>query len=152
MFKPEPGLLLEQKADAQTVKVEGICMMFIVNNLLNIFLQNKELMHKLRSMTETIKMLSKENESLRGENSDLLRATTRDDNQPGNNGGKTKQDMRVHGRGGGSTGVLAFPRLPKSMLSGVFVYLSSNMYVQIFNKMCAEITSYNKCNSNLCYS
>jgi hypothetical protein len=43
-------------------------------------------------MTETIKMLSKENESLRGENEDLIRhtkAVTRDDNQPGNHGGKS---------------------------------------------------------------
>ena len=55
------------------------------------FQQNKELMHKLRSMTETIKMLSKENESLRGQNEDLFRhakaATNGDDNHTGKHGG-----------------------------------------------------------------
>ena len=48
-------------------------------------------MHKLRSMTETIKMLSKENESLRGENDDLLRHAKNssiEDNQGGKQGGK----------------------------------------------------------------
>ena len=78
-------------------------------------------MHKLRSMTETIKMLSKENESLRGENSDLLRATTRDDNQPGNNGGKTKQDMGVQGE------CLPFPGFQKVCF---LVFLSTFMFCE----------------------
>lgn len=41
-------------------------------------------MHKLRSMTETIKMLSKENEILRGENNDLARLSKSDTNGDSN--------------------------------------------------------------------
>jgi hypothetical protein len=56
-------------------------------------------MHKLRSMTETIKMLSKENESLRGENDDLLRQAKNssiDDNHGGKHGGKTHKTNTVN--------------------------------------------------------
>lgn len=54
-------------------------------------------MHKLRSMTETIKMLSKENESLRGENDNLLRHAKNssiEDNQGGKQGGKSYSTIK----------------------------------------------------------
>jgi hypothetical protein len=44
---------------------------------------NKELMHKLRSMTETIKVLSEENELLVLKNQQLLQISQKNDNNSG---------------------------------------------------------------------
>ena len=44
-----------------------------INSFSSTCFQNKELLHKLRSMTETIKMLSMENETLREENDEFVK-------------------------------------------------------------------------------